>query len=338
MKFKLKSGSGNVGRILSIEADKDDELAYVDAERVYRGDLDSFLPFTYDRGPKAYEFSYFLGQCVSLDKVLAAPVAPDVLRSTLGSLLHMMQVCEANGLSRLRVVLDSEYVYYDPALGMLRFAYVPVRSYVSETGEAGLISRICSAAMADASDQQFAVSVWDFVHRTTILTSVAFEGFLEGWGLQASGSGRRLSRKAHSALGADTRTEHGWDFVTDLREEEARRRFDEAATNRQRNDEANPRDEGRVVLVRVATGEAYALAFGRNVLGRAADCTVPLADSGSVSRKHAEIDVHEDSIILRDLNSTNGTFVDGRRLEPGCGTGLQAGARFVLGEEEFQVK
>ncbi len=222
MKFKLKNGPASVGQILTIEADKDDELAYVDAERVYRGDLDAFLPFSYDKEGRSYEFSYYIGAGIPLKRILAAPLSPDVLRSMLGSLLHMMQVCEQNGLSRLRVVLDADYVYYDPTLGMLRFAYMPVRSYVSEVGEAGLISRICSSSLADAADQQFAVSVWDFVHRTTILTSVALEDFLEDWGLQSSNAGRKRSRVAHSALGADTRANYGWDFVTAIRQDEAR--------------------------------------------------------------------------------------------------------------------
>lgn len=222
MKFKLKNGPAGMGQILSIEADKDDELAYVDAERVYRGDLDSFLPFSYDKDGRSYEFTYYIGAGIPLKSVLAAPLSPDILRSTLGSLLHMMQVCEQNGLSRLRVVLDADYVYYDPTLGMLRFAYMPIRSYVSEVGEAGLISRICSSSLVDAADQQFAVSVWDFVHRTTILTSVALEDFLKTWGLQSSDENRKRSRVAHSALGADTRANFGWDFVTAIRQDEAR--------------------------------------------------------------------------------------------------------------------
>ena len=381
MKFKLKNGSANTGPILTIEADKDDELAYVDAERVYRGDLDSFLPFSYDREGKSYEFSYFIGSGIALDRLLAAPLAPDVLRNSLGSLLHMMQVCEQNGLSRLRVVLEAEHVYYDPAMGMLRFAYVPVRSYVSEIGESGLISRICSARMADASDQEFAVSVWDFVHRTTILTSVALEDFLEGWGLQGSGSGRRQSRKAHSALGADTRTDHGWDFVTAIREDEARRQEEDrrraereaqaaavaaakaaesasgaaaekpapasgsqpasaGTVDESRDPRFDPQQplERRFLLTRLSTGQGYLWCDGRHIIGRGADCSISLPDVKGASRQHVALDVQGTECVLHDLDSTNGVFMDGKRLDAGSATLLTSGSRFVLAEEEFLLE
>lgn len=346
MKFKYKNGSANTGPILLVEAEKDDELAYVDAERVYRGDLGSFLPFTYDRGGKAYEFYYFLGAGVSLDRVLAAPLAPEVLRSCLGSLLHMMQTCESNGLSRLRVVLDAEHVFYDPALNMLRFVYLPIRSYVSETGESGLISRICSATMADPADRQFAVSVWDFVHRTTILTSVALEDFLEGWGLQGSASGRKPPRTAHSALGADTRANHGWDFVTAIRQDEARRRIDEeAASVKPASEDRDPRfdvqqqqHERRFLLMRLSTRQSYILCDGRHVLGRGSDCSIAVPDSQGVSRRHAALDVQGAECVLHDLGSTNGVFVNGKRLESDGMVSLSPGTRFKLGEEEFELQ
>jgi hypothetical protein len=50
------------------------------------------------------------------------------------------------------------------------------------------------------------------------------------------------------------------------------------------------------------------------VIGRSKDCDVPLAD-GNVSRRHAEIGRSADGFVLRDLDSTNGTTVNGRRVK-----------------------
>ena len=49
------------------------------------------------------------------------------------------------------------------------------------------------------------------------------------------------------------------------------------------------------------------------VVGRADDCDLPIADP-TVSRRHAELDATDAGLRLRDLGSTNGTFVDGRRV------------------------
>lgn len=52
---------------------------------------------------------------------------------------------------------------------------------------------------------------------------------------------------------------------------------------------------------------------GKVVLGKGDHCDVILPDS-HVSRNHAEIEVDSSSAKLRDLNSTNGTWVNGERL------------------------
>jgi hypothetical protein len=49
------------------------------------------------------------------------------------------------------------------------------------------------------------------------------------------------------------------------------------------------------------------------VLGRSRDCDVVL-DDRSVSRRHAELVRHGDGFLLRDLDSTNGSAVNGKRI------------------------
>jgi signal transduction histidine kinase len=50
------------------------------------------------------------------------------------------------------------------------------------------------------------------------------------------------------------------------------------------------------------------------VIGREAGCDVVL-DDRTVSRRHAEIRVGEDSVVLADLGSSNGTYVNRKRVE-----------------------
>ncbi len=53
---------------------------------------------------------------------------------------------------------------------------------------------------------------------------------------------------------------------------------------------------------------------GEARIGRADECDVHLADP-SVSRAHAVVETVGDEPIVRDLGSTNGTFVNGQRIE-----------------------
>lgn len=49
------------------------------------------------------------------------------------------------------------------------------------------------------------------------------------------------------------------------------------------------------------------------VIGRAPECEIVLFDTG-VSRKHASVERRDGEIVLRDLGSKNGTFVDGESV------------------------
>lgn len=59
----------------------------------------------------------------------------------------------------------------------------------------------------------------------------------------------------------------------------------------------------------------YPLKDGGNVIGRSPDSDIYISDN-SASRKHAKIhfDSHKSSLILQDLRSTNGTFINGKEV------------------------
>lgn len=74
------------------------------------------------------------------------------------------------------------------------------------------------------------------------------------------------------------------------------------------------RDEGDS-LFRLARGKRrFALFEGQNIVGRDPDADVHI-DHVSVSRRHARVSVRGSMAVLEDLQSRNGTFVGGRRIE-----------------------
>lgn len=70
------------------------------------------------------------------------------------------------------------------------------------------------------------------------------------------------------------------------------------------------------------------------VLGRALSSDLPVLDP-TVSRRHAELTVEPASVSLKDLGSSNGTFVNGTRVTT---TSLVAGDRVVFGKILFEVR
>lgn len=57
-----------------------------------------------------------------------------------------------------------------------------------------------------------------------------------------------------------------------------------------------------------------------------------------VSRIHAVIMCEGDNYYVQDYNATNGTYINGRRIEKGSKTILRNGDKIILGNEEFEVK
>jgi pSer/pThr/pTyr-binding forkhead associated (FHA) protein len=71
------------------------------------------------------------------------------------------------------------------------------------------------------------------------------------------------------------------------------------------------------------------LVEGRQVAGRSPECRICLA-SRTLSREHAAIAVEGERVIVTDLGTANGTFVDGVRLT--APTDVRPGARITLGD------
>ena len=71
------------------------------------------------------------------------------------------------------------------------------------------------------------------------------------------------------------------------------------------------------------------------VIGRSDRCHLRLS-SREISRMHAEIHQHDSGLLIRDLESTNGTFLNGKRLQ-GEGT-LADGDILHFGSVEFRVR
>ena len=76
------------------------------------------------------------------------------------------------------------------------------------------------------------------------------------------------------------------------------------------------------------SGQRRVLDKKRSVLGRSRDADVQIEDP-NISRRHAEIVQEGSAYWLVDLGSTNGTEVDGRRVQRAR---LDDGSRFTVGE------
>ncbi len=85
----------------------------------------------------------------------------------------------------------------------------------------------------------------------------------------------------------------------------------------------------------LATGRTLEIA-APTVIGRDGQSGIPLGRDEFASGRHARVEPRQDGVWLDDLGSTNGTFVNGTRLERA--QLVRAGDVIRVGETELQVQ
>ncbi len=70
------------------------------------------------------------------------------------------------------------------------------------------------------------------------------------------------------------------------------------------------------------------------VVGRHTGCDVRL-ESARVSRRHCCIGLDREGVIIRDLGSTNGTRINGQRIETGL---LRPGNELVIAHLRYRLE
>ena len=88
-----------------------------------------------------------------------------------------------------------------------------------------------------------------------------------------------------------------------------------------------------VILNQGMTGRSYELNVDRTTVGRVEDNTFQIADA-SVSSHHAEILLRGTDIVVKDINSTNGTFIDDEKISEAV---LKPGQTLRFGQVELKI-
>lgn len=89
-----------------------------------------------------------------------------------------------------------------------------------------------------------------------------------------------------------------------------------------------------VILSEGMTGRSHELTVDKTTIGRVDDNTFPIIDP-SVSSHHCEILLKGQDVFVRDLGSTNGTFIEGEKISEAT---LKAGQILRLGQIQLRLE
>ncbi len=97
-----------------------------------------------------------------------------------------------------------------------------------------------------------------------------------------------------------------------------------------------PKAAGAAVIEITVADETFGLSEGEHVLGRSEGDIV--VSNPYLSRRHMKLTVRERRLFATDLGSTNGTFVDGKRLEPNAEREVGADSELKAGELAIELR
>src|SRR5262245_59619502 len=89
-----------------------------------------------------------------------------------------------------------------------------------------------------------------------------------------------------------------------------------------------------VLLSEGLTGRSYELKTEKTTVGRVSDNAFEIPEA-SVSSHHAEIHLRGNDVLIKDLNSTNGTFINGEKVTEAI---LKPGQLLRLGMVEMRLE
>jgi pSer/pThr/pTyr-binding forkhead associated (FHA) protein len=89
-----------------------------------------------------------------------------------------------------------------------------------------------------------------------------------------------------------------------------------------------------VVLSAGMTGRTHELKVDKTTIGRVEDNTFQIAEP-SVSSHHCEIFLRGSEVVVRDLNSTNGSYINGEKITESV---LKLGQILRLGQIEMRLE
>ncbi len=89
-----------------------------------------------------------------------------------------------------------------------------------------------------------------------------------------------------------------------------------------------------VILTQSMNGRVHELKADKTTIGRVEDNTFQIAEP-SVSSHHCEVLLRGNEVVIKDLNSTNGTFINDEKISESV---LKPGQKLRLGQIELQLE
>ncbi len=275
------------------------------------------------------------------------------LYNVLAQVVEITKRVDMHGFYLNNLVLNERLIYVKEITGELYFLYEPLESRDNSTNVYAFLSDLLAKCKpADREVAKECKRVCEFLNEPGNYRMEQLEGFImEGYPQIYQQVTR--AEKGMSGFITSSRLSYRRHYGTGQNMSEQASAFDEPEAERgtvllRSEEEAGTvllQEEGTVLLSqpditaylqRKRTGEQVLIQGSAFYIGKDAAADYSIRDNKAISRRHAVICCNGNSYFLRDENSTNHTYLNGRMIDSGCMEALSEGDVIRLADEEFE--
>jgi len=307
IKSKILTRQGR--RLLWIKGQKGQQVNEREAVALSRREVRGLLPVEVVQKGATYELFYDLTACVTLRDFLAAPLSKGSFAGLLQDVLETLRGMQETYFNAELLMLDVERVMVENATGCLRFVYVPLAGHNCETSlREFLLDLVRHCAFTPGENTDYVREYITLLNKSPHFSAFELEEYIDR--LQKSvdtlaptcpACGAPLPSDAYfctacgHAVASPPAEAPLFEEVPPVPEEVATRAF-----------LVHP---NRGVQIPI---DHFPFRVGKEV--RSCDYAVP--ENKAVSRTHADVIRRDGRYYIRDLDSTNGTYLNGQPIPP----------------------
>ena len=288
-----------------------------------------FLSFKYEAKKKGTVLQFSSNNLISLEDFLSFALLRDQFAGLLLSLSNFLTYTREHDVQNEYVLYDTKYVLIDKESLQLKFVYLPFKT--PEEAPNSLYDFLIDVGQKiklanDAQDAEFLKNYNDFFVLRELFSVTKFKDMIDSILKCMNVSAEEeehlepktndLRQDSYEALGAKKDV-----FVesvvkpTESHEEEV--------------------SQTLVSLVWQSTNEKFVCEKLPCVVGAGDMADLRIPGCSAISRRHAQIDEADGAFTITDLNSTNGTYVNNKRIVPGEPEIVNQGDVIKLANENF---
>lgn len=306
-----------------------------------------------------HRISYTTPVSIPLRAYMEKGVTIHKLYNVLAQVVEMTKKVDIYGFYLNNLVLHDKLIYVKEITGELYFLYEPLEGRDNNTNVYGFLSDMiakfkpedrevleeCRQICAFLDEQgnyrisdleTFIMEVYPQIYQQVPRAEKGMSGFIASSRISYrqhyeanSGMTRERTASSRGASGFSSANQEGGTLLLKNEEEAGTVLLQEAGTVLLQQRQVLAR------LQRQRTGEQIEIRVNEFRIGKDAGAEYSIRDNKAVSRQHAVIFCNGSEYFLRDENSTNHTYLNGKMLEPEHMESLCDGDRIRLADEEF---